>query len=95
MGEVVARLNRSRRPVIYAGVEIERFGLMRKLVRLAEMEAVPASRSEYQRLQIIPDFARSVQFVENGVQMAVESGCIGALVKHGQVIRSEPVAPGA
>jgi len=45
MGEVVARLNRSRRPVIYAGVEIERFGLMRKLVRLAEKLNLPVVTS--------------------------------------------------
>jgi indolepyruvate decarboxylase len=45
MGEVVARLNRSRRPVIYAGVEIERFGLIRKLVRLAERLNLPVVTS--------------------------------------------------
>jgi indolepyruvate decarboxylase len=45
MSEVVARLNRSRRPVIYAGVEIERFGLIRKLVRLAERLNLPVVTS--------------------------------------------------
>ena len=45
MTEVVARLNRSRRPVIYAGVEIERFGLMRKLVTLAEKLNFPVVTS--------------------------------------------------
>jgi indolepyruvate decarboxylase len=45
MSEVVARLNRSRRPVIYAGVEIERFGLMRKLIRLAEKLNLPVVTS--------------------------------------------------
>jgi indolepyruvate decarboxylase len=45
MAEVVARLNRSRRPVIYAGVEIERFGLIRKLVRLAEKLNLPVVTS--------------------------------------------------
>ncbi len=45
MGEVVARLNRSRRPVIYAGVEIERFGLIQKLVRLAEKLNLPVATS--------------------------------------------------
>jgi indolepyruvate decarboxylase len=45
MTEVIARLNRSRRPVIYAGVEIERFGLMRKLVTLAETLNLPVVTS--------------------------------------------------
>ena len=45
MTEVIARLNRSRRPVIYAGVEIERFGLMRKLVTLAERLNFPVVTS--------------------------------------------------
>ena len=45
MTEVIARLNRSRRPVIYAGVEIERFGLMRKLVILAEKLNLPVVTS--------------------------------------------------
>jgi indolepyruvate decarboxylase len=45
MGEVVARLNRSRRPVIYAGVEIERFGLLEKLVALVEKLNLPVVTS--------------------------------------------------
>jgi indolepyruvate decarboxylase len=45
MTEVIARLNRSRRPVIYAGVEIERFGLMHKLVTLAEKLNLPVVTS--------------------------------------------------
>jgi indolepyruvate/phenylpyruvate decarboxylase len=45
MTEVIGRLNRSRRPVIYAGVEIERFGLMRKLVALAERLNFPVVTS--------------------------------------------------
>lgn len=45
MTEVIARLNCSRRPVIYAGVEIERFGLMRKLVTLAEKLNFPVVTS--------------------------------------------------
>lgn len=45
MGEVVARLNRSRRPMIYAGIEIQRFGLIEKLVALAEKLNVPVVTS--------------------------------------------------
>ncbi len=45
MTEVIGRLNRSRRPVIYAGVEIERFGLIRKLVTLAERLNLPVATS--------------------------------------------------
>jgi indolepyruvate decarboxylase len=41
MAEVVARLNRSARPVIYAGVEIERFDLREKLIALVEKLNVP------------------------------------------------------
>ena len=36
MGEVVDRLNRSLRPVVYAGVEIQRFDLREKLIALVE-----------------------------------------------------------
>lgn len=36
MGEVVDRLNQSLRPVVYAGVEIERFDLREKLIALVE-----------------------------------------------------------
>jgi indolepyruvate decarboxylase len=45
MGEVVSRLNRSRRPVIYAGVEIERLDLNEKLVALAEKLNLPVVTS--------------------------------------------------
>ncbi len=45
MAEVVARLNRSRCPVIYAGVEIERLGLIPKLVALAEKLNLPVVTS--------------------------------------------------
>ncbi len=45
MGEVVARLKASRRPVIYAGVEIERFGLIEKLIALAERLNLPVVTS--------------------------------------------------
>ncbi|MBI4572059.1 MAG: thiamine pyrophosphate-binding protein [candidate division NC10 bacterium] len=45
MAEVAARLNQSRRPVIYAGVEIERFGLIEKLVALAEKFNLPVVTS--------------------------------------------------
>jgi len=45
MSEIVARLNRSRRPVIYAGVEIERFGLNKKLVAVAEKLNLPVVTS--------------------------------------------------
>lgn len=43
LGEIVARLNSSRRPVIYAGVEIERFGLMKDLMRLVEKLNLPVA----------------------------------------------------
>lgn len=45
MAEVVHRLNRSRRPVIYAGIEIQRFGLIEKLVALAEKLNLPVVTS--------------------------------------------------
>ncbi len=45
MAEVVTRLNRSRRPVIYAGIEIQRFGLIEKLVALAEKLNLPVVTS--------------------------------------------------
>jgi indolepyruvate decarboxylase len=45
MAEVVSRLNRSRRPVIYAGIEIERFGLIGKLVEVAERLNLPVVTS--------------------------------------------------
>ncbi len=45
MTEVVARLNRSQRPIIYAGIEIERFGLIEKLVALAEKLNLPVVTS--------------------------------------------------
>ncbi|MFQ5847960.1 MAG: alpha-keto acid decarboxylase family protein [Candidatus Methylomirabilales bacterium] len=41
MGEVVDRLNRSLRPAIYAGVEIERFDLREQLIALVEKLNVP------------------------------------------------------
>ncbi|MCQ4574865.1 MAG: thiamine pyrophosphate-binding protein [Candidatus Brocadiales bacterium] len=43
LGEIINRLNTSRRPVIYAGVEIERFGLMKDLARLAEKLNMPVA----------------------------------------------------
>ena len=43
LGEIINRLNASRRPVIYAGVEIERFGLMKDLARLAERHNLPVA----------------------------------------------------
>ncbi|MFQ5881005.1 MAG: alpha-keto acid decarboxylase family protein [Candidatus Methylomirabilales bacterium] len=45
MGEVVGRLNRSLRPVIYAGVEIERFDLREKLIALVEKLNLPIATS--------------------------------------------------
>lgn len=45
MAEVVARLNHSRRPVIYAGIEIQRFGLIERLVALAEKLNLPVVTS--------------------------------------------------
>ncbi len=41
MDEVVSRLNRSLSPVIYAGVEIERFDLREKLIALVEKLNLP------------------------------------------------------
>lgn len=43
--EIITRLNNSRHPVIYAGVEIERFGLMKALVKLIEKLNLPAATS--------------------------------------------------
>lgn len=45
MAEVVARLNRSLRPVIYAGVEIERFDLRERLIALVEKLNLPIATS--------------------------------------------------
>ncbi|MFQ5656338.1 MAG: alpha-keto acid decarboxylase family protein [Candidatus Methylomirabilales bacterium] len=41
MGEVIGRLNGSHRPVIYGGVEIERFDLREKLIALVEKLNLP------------------------------------------------------
>ncbi|MBI2190549.1 MAG: thiamine pyrophosphate-binding protein [Planctomycetes bacterium] len=41
--EVLARIQQARRPVIYAGVEIERFGLRADVVTLAEKMNVPVA----------------------------------------------------
>jgi len=43
--EIVAALDGSRRPVVYAGVEIERFGLMDKLRRFVERVGLPVATS--------------------------------------------------
>ncbi|MCS6859212.1 MAG: thiamine pyrophosphate-binding protein [Abditibacteriales bacterium] len=45
VAEIVARLNNSQRPVVYAGVEIERFGLMDKLRQLVEKYNLPTATS--------------------------------------------------
>lgn len=45
VSELVVRLNASKRPVIYAGVEIERFGLMDKLKALVEKLNLPVATS--------------------------------------------------
>ncbi|MFQ5840686.1 MAG: thiamine pyrophosphate-dependent enzyme, partial [Candidatus Methylomirabilales bacterium] len=45
MAEVVSHLNRSVRPVIYAGVEIERFDLREKLITLVEKLSLPIATS--------------------------------------------------
>lgn len=45
VAEIVARLNASRQPVVYAGVEIERFGLMEKLQQLVEKLNLPVATS--------------------------------------------------
>lgn len=45
MAEIVARLNAAQRPVIYAGVEIERFDLMPALTQLVEKLNLPVATS--------------------------------------------------
>lgn len=45
VAEIVARLNASTRPVVYAGVEIERFELMPALTRLVEKLNLPVATS--------------------------------------------------
>jgi len=43
IGEATAMLNRSRRPVILAGVEVHRFGLQDALVELVEKTSIPVA----------------------------------------------------
>jgi indolepyruvate decarboxylase len=43
--EIIARLNASKRPVFYAGLEIERFGLTRELIALVERTHIPVATS--------------------------------------------------
>lgn len=43
LGEAAALLNAARQPVILADVEIQRFGLQRELVRLAEHTGIPVA----------------------------------------------------
>jgi indolepyruvate decarboxylase len=45
VADIVARFNNSQRPVVYAGVEIERFGLMEKLKKLVEKLNLPVATS--------------------------------------------------
>ncbi len=45
VAEIVVRLNASQRPIVYAGVEIERFNLMTSLVRLVERLNLPVATS--------------------------------------------------
>jgi TPP-dependent 2-oxoacid decarboxylase len=45
VAEVVKRLNASRRPLVYAGVEIERFGLGAQLARLLDRTNLPVATS--------------------------------------------------
>jgi len=45
MEEIVSRINRSRSPVVIAGVELERFGLIKKLVKLVEKYNFPVATS--------------------------------------------------
>jgi indolepyruvate decarboxylase len=45
VAEIVARLNASQRPVVYAGVEIERFELMDELRKLVEKLNLPVATS--------------------------------------------------
>lgn len=45
VGEIVARLNAARNPVIYAGVEVERFGQMADMRRLVEKLHLPVATS--------------------------------------------------
>jgi indolepyruvate decarboxylase len=43
--KIIEMLNESKRPVIYAGVEIERFGLRSELIRLAKKANLPVATS--------------------------------------------------
>lgn len=43
LGEAVAMINQSKRPVILADVEIHRFGLQKELVKLAEKTQIPVA----------------------------------------------------
>jgi indolepyruvate decarboxylase len=45
MREIVGRLQASKRPVLYAGVEIERFGLMREFQELVDKTRLPVATS--------------------------------------------------
>ncbi len=45
MREVIARLKKSRRPVVYAGVEIQRFNLREKLISLVQKLNLPITTS--------------------------------------------------
>lgn len=45
LNEIVSRLNASKRPVFYAGLEIERFGLKKKLIELVERTRIPVATS--------------------------------------------------
>jgi indolepyruvate decarboxylase len=45
VGEIISRINASQEPMIYAGVEIERFGLMSQLKQLAEKLQLPVATS--------------------------------------------------
>lgn len=43
--EIVRRLNDAKRPVFYAGLEIERFGLTQELIQLVERTRIPVATS--------------------------------------------------
>lgn len=80
--EAVRRINESQRPVIYAGVEIERFNLRSELIRLAKRANLPVTTSLLGKSafpETHPNFA--------GIYM----GVIGSQVARGLVETSDCV----
>lgn len=85
LDEVAGRLSRSERPVVFAGQEMERFGLMAKLLQLVERLNLPVATSLIGKT-VIPE--QHPNFIGNymgrvsdtGVRAVVEgSDCILAL----------------